>query len=109
MERPGPWGSSARVVTKLAPWSVERATRMPPPGEPPEAASQATYTLSRLGLAGFWSTVIIGLSLKWLFPPSKENSVGPAQVRPPSADRATAISVPLIDLNWELKNTTMNE
>ena len=39
---PGPFGSSMRTVVNVAPWSVERAKRTPPPVEPPEAASHAT-------------------------------------------------------------------
>jgi len=53
MDRPGPERSSTRLVVKLAPWSVEVATRTPPPIDPPEAASQAMYTLSRNRLPGF--------------------------------------------------------
>ena len=75
MDRPGPDGSSTRVVVNVAPWSLEVARRTPPPIEPPEAASHAMYTLSRNGLPGFWSAVIIGLSLKWLVPFSKSKNV----------------------------------
>ncbi len=42
MELPGPLGVSARLTAKVAPWSVEWATRMPPLVDPPIAASQAT-------------------------------------------------------------------
>src|SRR5712691_11080958 len=96
MPRPGPLGSSARVVVKVAPASEDRATRMPPLMEPPEAASHAMYTRSRNGLPTFVSAVIIGLSLKWFVPPSSEKRVTEGYVRPPSVDRATAMAVPLM-------------
>ncbi|PYQ39595.1 MAG: hypothetical protein DMF77_20975 [Acidobacteria bacterium] len=57
---------------KVAPPSADAATRMPPPMEPPTAASHAMYTRSRKGLLALVSAVIIGLSLKWLVPPSDE-------------------------------------
>src|SRR5690242_5185531 len=66
---PGPEGLSTRAKVKDAPESVERATWIPPwLALPPLAESQATYTRSRNGLAGFASAVIIGLSLKWFDP-----------------------------------------
>ena len=114
MEFPGPLGVSARLTAKLTPWSVERPTRMPPLVEPPIAASHATYTLSRKALVWLTSTVIIGLSLKWFSPGSNENWVRSGQVLPPSVERATASSVPLMATPWfgmlnaALKNTTMN-
>src|SRR5262249_61186317 len=87
MDRPGPNGLSARVIVNVAPWSEEAATRMPPPGEPPEAASQAMYTLSRKGLLGLVSAVIIGLSLKWVSPPSKEKKIPNGKGARPSHQR----------------------
>src|ERR1051325_3956091 len=98
MERPGPEGSSARATLKVAPWSDETPTRTPPPVEPPEAASHAMYTLSRNLLEGLASAVIIGLSLKWSEPFSKEKNVTDGYDAPPSVERATAISVPLMPL-----------
>src|SRR6266852_6867993 len=93
---PGPLGSSMRVVVKVTPWSRERARRTPPLEEPPTAASQPMYTLSRKGLPAFWSAVIIGLSLKWFSPLLNSKKVTCGQVLPPSVERATAISVPLM-------------
>src|SRR6266540_6445023 len=108
MALPGPRLSSARLIAHVAPWSEERATRMPPPEEPPTAASQAMYTLSRKGLPGLVSAVIIGLSLKWFSPPSNEKSAvaDAGYVLPPSVERATAIAVPLIP-NPAPKKTTI--
>src|SRR3989440_6878992 len=76
MECPCPLGPSTRAVEKLDPPSLEFATWTPPAPDPPIAASQATYTLSRNGLPAFWSAVIIGLSLKWLLPPAGAKNVG---------------------------------
>src|SRR5260370_22738356 len=65
MAFPGPLGASIRVCVKVAPWSADRASRMPPLVEPPEAASHARYRRSRNGLGGLVSAVIMGLALKW--------------------------------------------
>src|SRR5712692_2403522 len=89
---PGPLLLSIRVAVKVAPWSLDRARRMPPPLDPPSAASQAIYTLSRNGDPGFVSVVIMGLSLKWFSPPENEKYVTVGYVLPPSVDLATAIS-----------------
>src|SRR6185369_3060775 len=105
MERPGPEGSSARVIEKLAPWSDDVATRTPPPIDPPYAASHAIYTLSRSALPAFVSVVIMGLSLTWLVPFSNEKKLTDGYVLPPSVDLATAISVPLMPFPLPKKTT----
>src|SRR5512146_193742 len=107
MDRPWPRGASIRVTAKLAPWSEERASRTPPLLDPPIAASQARYTLSRNGLARLVSAVIMGLSLKWFWPPEKLKNVTLGYVRPPFVERATAISVPLMPPKFLLKKTTI--
>src|SRR5712692_8728554 len=56
---PGPLLLSIRVAVKVAPWSLDRARRMPPPLDPPSAASQAIYTLSRNGDPGFVVEVVL--------------------------------------------------
>src|SRR5258706_6272570 len=71
IECPCPLGASTRACEKVAPPSVDVATWTPPAGDPPVAASQATYTLSRKGLAALLSAPIIRLSVQWLLPPAQ--------------------------------------
>ena len=61
-------------------------------------------------LPAFWSAVIIGLSLKCPSPPLNSKKVTCGHVLPPSLERATAISVPLMATPFPaLKKTTMYE
>src|SRR5260370_40331891 len=102
MPRPGPLGLSARVMLNDVPWSTEVATRIPPLVEPPEAASQARYTLSRKGLRGLVSAAIIGLSVKRISARREPEEVWLGVVLAPPSRRGSrtvvALVVPIVAL-----------